>query len=372
MKSFEERKAEIILRSDTRIKKRKKSKKIFLTVFIAVMGLSIASVTVIPKIANKRAEQLPDDAVSATDIIADKTDQGIDSQTDGDFSVINKSETSLKASGEAEDETIIYNGARVPEWDELTIAEQYNELDFNGVLFSSRNHVISKSLVSEKIGEFTLNGYDEIADESHKITASAYSINKISSNCAVAIVLEGNYYVYTNPFYKPETLGDFIKDLNLEENLTFGTVSYDSSSGMGDEFKYEKTEYADVRGDKIWEMLLADTSLKNVYSNDANYEKTVISIAVSVSVLGYQKIGIWITEDGYLCTNILDTGKGFYLGKQKTENFINYLLENYKGEKTVYVQPTEPPQKDSYATSSSAESYDATSSVTAKKQRATK
>ncbi|MBQ8740794.1 MAG: hypothetical protein IJY79_04510, partial [Clostridia bacterium] len=86
----------------------------------------------------------------------------------------------------------------------------------------------------------------------------------------------------------------------------------------------------------IWQKLLSDTALKNVHSDEAWYEKTVISIGGDLELLGYKNIGLWITEDGYMQTNILDTGKTFFIGKEKVSEITNYLLDNCDGERYVY------------------------------------
>ena len=38
-----------------------------------------------------------------------------------------------------------------------------------------------------------------------------------------------------------------------------------------------------------------------------------------------------------MTTNILETGKRFYLGEEKVQKFVKYIIENYDGYKTVYV-----------------------------------
>ncbi len=44
-----------------------------------------------------------------------------------------------------------------------------------------------------------------------------------------------------------------------------------------------------------------------------------------------------MTDKGYLLTNIRGTGKRFYIGEDKVQEFLNYIKENYDGYKIVYV-----------------------------------
>lgn len=228
--------------------------------------------------------------------------------------------------------------AKVTPWDELSITNQYSELDFDGVRYSSRNKEISTDMLLDKIGDYTACGTDMINDIKYTKNAEVYSVKDISSECVVAVKLQGveACYAYTNPFYKPETLGDFINDLNLKELLSFGTVSYNYDEIKGKTYINERVEFTDVTDETIWQKLLYDTTLKNVHSDEKFYESTVISIRVDADLLGYENIGLWITEDGYMHTNILDTGKTFYIGKEKLDEFTNYLLDNCYGERYVY------------------------------------
>lgn len=228
--------------------------------------------------------------------------------------------------------------AKVTPWDELSITGQYSELDFDGIRYSSRKAQISADMLLDKIGDYTTHGTDMINDIKYTKNAEVYPVKDISDECAVAVKLEGTeeYYIYVNSHYRPETLGDFIVDLNLKELLSFGTVSYNYDEIKGKTYINERVDFTDVADEVIWQKLLSDTALKNVHSDEAWYEKTVISIGVDIDLLGYKNIGLWITEDGYMQTNILDTGKTFFIGKEKVSEITNYLLDNCDGERYVY------------------------------------
>ena len=91
-------------------------------------------------------------------------------------------------------------------------------------------------------------------------------------------------------------------------------------------------------------MLLSDRELKNVKDYDSmNFGKELISVSINIELL-YRNISLAVTEDGYLTTNILDTGKAFFIGKEKAEEFYGYVRENCEGtEKITYtVNSSEP------------------------------
>lgn len=228
----------------------------------------------------------------------------------------------------------------LPHWDELSISQQYVELDFGGVRYSTRATELDAAHVGEALSTATLSGYDEYEGKSHTITGAVYSIQKISSQCAVAVRFEDRdeYYVYINPYYQPDTLGDFIEDLNLKENLSFGSIWYsyfDSSK------QYYSVEFTCESDGFIWDMLLQQTDVATVDDYDSLWLVDEMGISVNIPLLGYSNISLAVTEEGYLTTNILDTGKAFYIGTEKVESFVNYVKQHCEGRMTYGPQTGE-------------------------------
>ena len=86
-----------------------------------------------------------------------------------------------------------------------------------------------------------------------------------------------------------------------------------------------------------------------------NFGKELISVSINIELLGYENISLTVTEDGYLTTNILDTGKAFFIGKEKAEEFYGYVRENCEGtEKITYIVNSSEPS----GTGASSSAYD--------------
>lgn len=235
------------------------------------------------------------------------------------------------------------NIAIVPKWDEMSICQQFYEVVYNSNSYSSRITKISNDNILEKIGDATLTGYDTYSETTYSKKAELYSIKDIADKCAIAVKFEGDndYYVYVNSYYRPTTLGEFMRDLNLEEITFFGTIYYN----YWDEDSQENinVEFYGVDNKIIWQKLFNNKNLENIYSDNDTAKYTSerfsqsISISVDIPLLGYKNISVSLTDKGYLLTNILDTGKGFYIGEDKVQEFLNYIKENYDGYKIVYV-----------------------------------
>lgn len=233
--------------------------------------------------------------------------------------------------------------AVIPKWNEMSISQQFNEVEYNNSKYSSRITKISNNNILKNIGNATLTGYDTYTETTYNKKAELYLIKDIEEKCAIAIKFEGDtdYYVYVNSYYRPTTLGEFTKDLNLEEIISFGTIYYN----YWDEDLQEdiNVEFYGVDNKIIWQKLFNNKNLENIYSDNDTEKYTSerfsqsIGISVDIPLLGYKNISVSLTDKGYLLTNILDTGKGFYIGEDKVQEFLDYIKDNYNGYKIVYV-----------------------------------
>ena len=233
--------------------------------------------------------------------------------------------------------------AVIPKLNDMSISQQFNEVEYNNSKYSSRITKISNNNILKNIGNATLTGYDTYTETTYNKKAELYSIKDIEEKCAIAIKFEGDtdYYVYVNSYYRPTTLGEFTKDLNLEEIISFGTIYYN----YWDEDLQEdiNVEFYGVDNKIIWQKLFNNKNLENIYSDNDTEKYTSerfsqsIGISVDIPLLGYKNISVSLTDKGYLLTNILDTGKGFYIGEDKVQEFLDYIKDNYNGYKIVYV-----------------------------------
>ena len=219
--------------------------------------------------------------------------------------------------------------AYVKRWDEKTNTEKFPTVKINGTEYSVANRTISFDKTGNSITKLTVLSKDEYTNSEYAANAEIYEIKGISSKCAAAVKYDGDekYYVCRNPHYKPETLGQFMNDLSLKENLTFVFFS-------GKQMKNGKVicdvEYTNVDKAKVWELLFSDTAAKAVKDYDSMYFEKAADISVNLKLLGYENILLAVTRDGYLTTNILDTGKAFYIGKPAAEKFLSYLEKDCK------------------------------------------
>ena len=227
-----------------------------------------------------------------------------------------------------------------PKWEDKPIWQQFPDFERFGQSHTVRDITIDKAMVEEHLENVFLRGYDIYTDTEYEIEGQIYRIKGIHPACAVALQYPDrtDYFPAVCSKYSPATLGQFIADLNLREHLRVGTVyhSYRDENGT-----YHDKEYAGLTVEKVWDLLLFDESLPNVY-DDKNWQfqfDTKLSIRIDMPLLGYENISISLSENGYLRTNLLDTEKLFYIGEDTVNAFMAYVEQNCRLQKDDELTP---------------------------------
>lgn len=234
----------------------------------------------------------------------------------------------------------------VDDWNSLTVEKQYTELDFGEHPYSALCKELGRE-TDKALGEYTITGFDFYEDKTHTAKAEVFSIDGISAEYAVAAKLsDGKYYVYSNAYYTPDTLGRFAEDLSLSELLTVGRITSDAEMIISDSC-YKEFYYNGLTTEKVMELLFNDKSIActNRTPADDMSDKRVMSFSIGIPSIGINNIAMWLTEDGYLCTNLLSDMKCFEIGKEKVQAFCDYAkteLEKSSKEFQSSIKPGEP------------------------------
>lgn len=233
--------------------------------------------------------------------------------------------------------------AYIPTWDEKTIVQRYPEVQFRGVWYVESGDytvgagtVVPADLLGDRLGDAVLTGEDIYTDTYPQTNGAIYSIKGIDPDCAIAVLIDGEAqaYVYIDHYYTPSTLGDLVNGLALEENLTFGSAYYHFTRGSTP----VTVEFPEIPEEMIWDLLAVRSA---VADSDSVFEslswRKVLSISVNVPMLGIRNLALSVTDNGYITTNILGRGLCFFIGTEKTEAFVEYVLKNCKGYELVYI-----------------------------------
>jgi len=208
-------------------------------------------------------------------------------------------------------------------WEYKTLSEKYTQIVLNGVEYRTRAQTISEDLLGEILGTCKGNGYDTYTDKSYTEQFEVRAVNGIDSNHLVAVNMAGEFIVFLlndNPF--PSTLGEFISTYSLSETLPF--TRYNEYEG-----NKNKGYYLVNDDDYIWQVLSSCADAPCVSDDNWNRsDRNYISFTATSESLGVYKRVFYVTEDGYVKTNIMEYGYLFEIGTEAAEKIIRYVQDN--------------------------------------------
>lgn len=224
----------------------------------------------------------------------------------------------------------------VKKWEEKSLAEQYTKVIYDGVTYTYTGNVAEKQNIGDCFGECTAQGVDE-AHNVHETTCKIYEIKNISDICAIAAEFNSNFYIYINYNYQPQSLNDFITDLNMENSLKILNCTIQEVLGEQEHYIYaDNTVVLTVLlkegntsniGDEYWDII----------ERSSEQYRLIADIAVSLHAVGVENVTISLDSLGYISSNIMGTAKAFYIGEEKILDTIEVLRKNgIKTEKNLF------------------------------------
>lgn len=232
--------------------------------------------------------------------------------------------------------------ARVPRWEELEIYQQYGEVAWNGARYSVRGAEVPAARLGARLGGAQAAGRDEYDQEDglRMRDVEVYAIEGLAGECAVAVRYEagGGAFAAVNAYYRPETLGQFVDDLNLRDNLAVRgaeCVVEKPLSGPAD------IRFEDVPVDRLWALLDTGLAAENTWRDGDALPDELLGLSIDVPLLGYENISLSLRADGSVTTNILDTGKRFQLDAAAAQDFADYVRTQCPGYEVIAVESSE-------------------------------
>lgn len=219
------------------------------------------------------------------------------------------------------------------EWEYLTIEEQYPGININGTEFYLAGEM-DEALVGEMIGSFEAESYyvDINTGELYHREFDAYKIQGFSEELMVALDMDGKFYSFIKEKYDPPaTLGELMDGYSLDKNMVFDRFSLCKG--------YDTESYFSLENDDpVWEVL-AECRAAEFVEEDELWsaelsEKRYISFVATSEILGAYKKVFYVTEDGYVWTNVFDYAYIYDIGEDAAGQIISYALEN--GSETEY------------------------------------
>ncbi len=208
-------------------------------------------------------------------------------------------------------------------WKYKTAPEKYSLIKYNTFDYIPSGE-ISEDKLGESLGICTGMGTDSYTDKIHTEIFKAREIKGISKLRLIAVEMEGKFYVCKNQnVKKPSTFGGLLDVYNLNEVLPLSRFT------VCEGYK-EKNYYKIADDDYIWQVLSECRDAK-AYGNPDSWdrgERNYLSFTATSEELGAYKKVFYITEDGYVSTNVFEYAYVYFIGEEAAGKIIDYATKN--------------------------------------------
>ena len=209
-------------------------------------------------------------------------------------------------------------------WEYKLTYEKYYTVKYNGNDYRTRARAINESMLGEVLGTCTAQGVDSYTDKTYTETFNVRKINGVSEGKMIAVGMDNEYYVYFNDEVKcPATFGELLDAYNLSETLPLVKFSVNE--------RYKEKGYYQISNDEyIWQVLSECRNAEFYAENDkwSRGDRNYLSFTATSEELGVYKKVFYITEDGYVSTNVFNYSYVYYIGEDAANKIITYAKSN--------------------------------------------
>ena len=209
-------------------------------------------------------------------------------------------------------------------WEYKLTYEKYYTVKYNGNDYRTRARAINESMLGEVLGTCTAQGVDSYTDKTYTETFDVRKINGVSEEKMIAVGMDNEYYVYFNDEVKcPATFGELLDAYNLSETLPL--IKFSVNEG------YKEKGYYQITDDEyIWQVLSECRNAEFYAENDkwSRGDRNYLSFTATSEELGVYKKVFYITEDGYVSTNVFNYSYVYYIGEDAANKIITHAKNN--------------------------------------------
>lgn len=217
-------------------------------------------------------------------------------------------------------------------WEYKLTHEKFYKVTYNENNYYARR-AINESLLGEIIGTCRAEGADIYTNKTYNETFNVRKIKGVSEEKLIAVEMDNGYYVYFNDEAKcPATFGELLDAYNLSKTLSL--VKFSVNEGYN-----EKGYYQITNDGYIWQVL-SECRDAELYAENNKWnrgDRNYLSFTSTSEELGVYKKAFYITEDGYVSTNVFDYSCVYYIGEDAANKIIAHAKNNAaKAEREQY------------------------------------
>lgn len=235
--------------------------------------------------------------------------------------------------------------APIRDWDNMNYGERFAFVTINGARYIFCDEMVSDNTIGNILGSVKVS-VEYLKDDFRSATAEIYKIKGLSSDVFAALKFtedeKGEYFLYYNSDYVPSSLGDYIDDINVFNNINFTdqTITYRNDYPNGD---FKEVIYR-VDGKIQKEFMEMLSRHREVACEPRDYYKASETAELYTEVMNQTHM-IYLTSAGevYTCFGMDDDMLCFNIGSDEFRKFVSFLESKAEITETVMGCPTNGP-----------------------------
>jgi len=214
-------------------------------------------------------------------------------------------------------------------WEYLTPMEQYTQMTFGGRKYRTRAQEIRGDLLGDLLGTCQAEGYDMYKETVYSREFEVRAVKGADSGIITAVNMDGTYVVFfcdDNPY--PETMGAFLASFSLSETMPLSCFSIQDG--------HKEQGYYTLNDDGFIWQTLEECGDAPLVPDDAwnRADRNYVSFTAVSEALGVYKKVIYVSEDGFFRTNMMDYAGLYEIGEEAAGKIIVYAKEH--GEEAAF------------------------------------
>ena len=209
-------------------------------------------------------------------------------------------------------------------WEYKLIYEKFPTVTYGEKEYLTRARPIGEALLEEQLGSCAAKGVDSYTNKIYREEFEVRKIKGVSQERMIAIGMDGSYYVYFNQSAEPpHTLGELLDTYGLSDSLPLTKFSVNEG--------YREKGYYQISDDAYLWQILSDCRDAEAYGDADHWnrgDQNYLSFTATSEALGVYKKVFYVTEDGFISTNVFNYRYVYEIGQEKAQQIIDYAKSN--------------------------------------------
>lgn len=208
-------------------------------------------------------------------------------------------------------------------WYTAPVYARYYKITCDDATYTTNGQIISSDELGLELGPVQASGRMETIFAKKQVFCDAviYALAQVSPSYAVAVRYDAQdgYYLAVNEAYRPETLGQLMEDLSLQETMVLNYIAHPMQATT------QRNHYDNIDDTPVWDFLRSAENSTAAPLDVVDTTSAILWISVSLPWLNQDRAIFYIFEDS-LVTNLTGSSVRFSIDPTLVSSFTGSVL----------------------------------------------